>query len=261
MLVSIVIIAYSAQRYALSIPIVFSFVALSILKPTDSPSVIQSSERSQYCFVSALTCYLLVTASYPLAENLVVSTLRSIKGTSLDISDPILKTIAIDAWEKNTIFQAVNDLGALEKMSSLDVLAAGRATKSDHPWDYLSVLEYRDYLGDGLMAARNGCNEHARISNLDQVNPFPLLLGWPEGGGMLWVVPDELLSEKAHLDSDVMFREIDCVMIPKLPINIFSRELLLKIYWPDLSKVFTRSYEFSLWTIFRRNNPRSIGSD
>ena len=90
--------------------------------------------------------------------------------------------------------------------------------------------------------------------NLDWGNPFSLLLGWPEGGGMTYVSVGYVVSQNAHLPNDVMFRDVNCVMIPKLPAIMASRDLLLSIYGPYLSNSFSQSYQSDLWTILR---PRS----
>lgn len=49
-----------------------------------------------------------------------------------------------------------------------------------------------------------------------------------------------------------MFRDINCVMIPKLPTQIGYRDALLDIYGPFLSKSFEQSFESDMWTVLRR---------
>jgi hypothetical protein len=49
-----------------------------------------------------------------------------------------------------------------------------------------------------------------------------------------------------------MFRDIDCVMVPKLPAQIGFRDTLLDIYGPFLSKSFEPSLESDMWTVLRR---------
>lgn len=61
-----------------------------------------------------------------------------------------------------------------------------------------------------------------------------------------------LTSKKAHLPDEVMFRDIDCVMVPKLPAQIGYRDTLLDIYGPFLSKSFEPSFESDMWSVLRR---------
>jgi hypothetical protein len=42
-------------------------------------------------------------------------------------------------------------------------------------------------------------------------------------------------------------------MIPKLPAVMASRDTLLDIYGPFLSKSFERSYDSDTWTVLRRS--------
>jgi hypothetical protein len=60
------------------------------------------------------------------------------------------------------------------------------------------------------------------------------------------------MSKKAHLPNEVMFRDINCVMIPKLPAELVDRDALLDIYGPFLSQSFAQSFESDMWTVLRR---------
>ena len=61
-----------------------------------------------------------------------------------------------------------------------------------------------------------------------------------------------LTSKNAHLPDEVMFRDINCVMVPKLPVQIGFRDALLGIYWPFLSKSFEQSFDSDMWTVLKR---------
>ena len=109
-------------------------------------------------------------------------------------------------------------------MSKLDTFAFARESRPITFSDRLTMGEYADYLRSGIAAARQGCEDRARIGTIDMLNPFPMLLGWPTGGGMFAAASNFLLSKKAHLPKEVMFRDINCVMIPKLPVQIGYRD-------------------------------------
>ena len=168
-----------------------------------------------------------------------------------DSTNEVLNKIRTDRSDDND-GGAQSLLPKLDKMSKLDVFALARATKPKNYWDNLLMGEYGDYLRSGIAAARQGCRDRARISTIDVVNPFPVLLDWPEGGGMFFAAAGYLTSKKAHLPDEVMFRDIDCVMVPKLPAQIGFRDTLLDIYGPFLSKSFEPSFESDMWTVLRR---------
>jgi hypothetical protein len=137
-------------------------------------------------------------------------------------------------------------------MSKLDMFAFARQVRPKLYWDNLLMPEFADYLHSGIAAAREGCEDRARISTIDGGNPFPMLLGWPTGGGMFFAAPGYLMSKKAHLPNEVMFHDINCVMIPKLPAELVDHDALLEIYGPFLAKSFEQSFESEMWTVLRR---------
>ncbi|HEY1783427.1 MAG TPA: hypothetical protein VGG79_23910 [Roseiarcus sp.] len=249
--VSVLILSLSGQSYVLTLPIAFVFVALDALRPEPPFLGAASQMRTRYVVLSALLSTLLVIESYPLAVNIAIATYRSLRAAPWDSSNEILNKIKTDRTDNND-GGARSLLSKLDKMSKLDIFALARATKPKNYWDNLLMEEYGEYLHTGIAAARQGCGDRARISTIDVVNPFPVLLDWPEGGGMFFAAAGYLTSKKAHLPDEVMFRDIDCVMVPKLPAQIGFRDTLLDIYGPFLSKSFEPSLESDMWTVLRR---------
>jgi hypothetical protein len=252
---STLLIAYSAQSYILTLPIAFLFVALDTIKPVSIETKGINDQLASYALYSCLVSCLLLIESYPLAINVTIATYRALHGVPLDAGNEILKKIVTDGNndESDPYSVWIRD-GKISQMNRIDAFAVGRATKPRHYWDSLSMREFGDYLTGGMSAAREGCEDRARIMTLDWGNPFPLLLGWPTGGGMTYVAAGYTVSEKAHLSNDAMFRDVNCVMIPKLPAIMGSRDLLESIYGPFLFSSFVRSYESDLWTVLRRRS-------
>ena len=243
--VSVLILSYSAQSYLLTLPIAFVFVALDALKPGSAFTGSINQIRTRYVLLSAVASTLLVIESYPLAVNIAISTYRAIHTAPWDSANEVMKNIATDE-SKQTI------LAKIDKTPKLDMFALTRAVRPKVYWDDLLMGEYADYLRTGISAARQGCKDRARISTIDALNSFPMLLGWPTGGGMFYAAAGYLMSKKAHLPNEVMFRDINCVMIPKLPVQIGYRDALLEIYGPFLSQSFEQSFESDMWTVLRR---------
>jgi len=243
--VSVLIISYSAQSYLLTLPIAFVFVALDALKPESAFGGSMSQIRARYVLLSALASTLLVIESYPLAVNIAISTYRSIHAAPWGATNEVMNNIVTDDGGQSI-------LSKIDKTPKLDMFALARAIRPKVYWDNLLMNEYADYLHSGIAAARQGCEDRARISTIDALNSFPMLLGWPTGGGMFYAANGYLMSKKAHLPDEVMFRDINCVMIPKLPTQIGYRDALLDIYGPFLSKSFEQSFESDMWTVLRR---------
>ena len=243
--VSVLILSYSAQSYLLTLPIAFVFVALDALKPGSAFTGSINQIRTRYVLLSAVASTLLVIESYPLAVNIAISTYRAIHTAPWDSANEVMKSIVTDESEQTI-------LAKIDKTPKLDMFALTRAVRPKVYWDDLLMGEYADYLRTGISAARQGCEDRARISTIDALNSFPMLLGWPTGGGMFYAAAGYLMSKKAHLPNEVMFRDINCVMIPKLPVQIGYRDALLEIYGPFLSQSFEQSFESDMWTVLRR---------
>jgi hypothetical protein len=248
------IVSYSAQFYALSLPIAFLFIALDALRPELAGAGATGEIRARYVLFSALASGLLLFESYPLVVNVAISTYRGMHGVPIDGTNEILVRIVTGGEDdKSNLVRVLPGSDLLNGMSKLDVFSVARANRPSSMWDSLSVEEYAAYLKTGISAAREGCENRARVSTIDVANPFPMLLGWPAGGGMIFFQMNYLVSQNAHLPSGVMFRDINCVMIPKLPAVMASRDTLLDIYGPFLSKSFERSYDSDTWTVLRRS--------
>ena len=130
------------------------------------------------------------------------------------------------------------------------MFALSRAIRPKVYWDILLMGEYGvSYRDSGGAGGLRGSSP--KISTIDALNSFPMLLGWPVGGGMFYAANGYLMSKKAHLPDEVMFRDINCVMIPKLPTQVGYRDALLDIYGPFLSQSFEKSFESDLWTVYR----------
>ncbi len=243
--VSVLIVSYSAQSYILTLPIAFVFVALDALKPESAFAGSINQIRTRYVLLSAVASTLLVIESYPLAVNIAISTYRATHAAPWDSANEVMKNIVTDD-DRQSI------LAKIDNTPKLDMFALTRAIRPKVYWDDLLMGEYAEYLRTGTSAARQGCEDRARISTIDALNSFPMLLGWPTGGGMFYAAAGYLMSKKAHLPNEVMFRDINCVMIPKLPVQIGYRDALLEIYGPFLSQSFEQSFESDMWTVLRR---------
>ena len=250
--VSVLIVSYSAQSYVLTLPVAFVFVALDALKTESAVAGSMSQIRTRYVLLSALASIVLAVESYPLAVNIAMYTYRAIHASPWDSTNEVMNDIVTDKSGQSI-------LSKIDDTPKLEMFAFTRAIRPKVYWDTFLMSEYADYLRSGIAAARQGCEERARISTIDALNSFPMLLGWPAGGGMFYAAAGYLMSKKAHLPDEVMFRDINCVMIPKLPVQIGYRDALLDIYGPFLSQSFEQSFQSDMWTVLRRR-PQLSGS-
>ena len=66
---------------------------------------------------------------------------------------------------------------------------------------------------------------------------------------MVWVAVDYLVSKASHLNENEMFRGIDCVMIPKMPLIAATKEFLMETYGPFLQENYKTTLDLDLWTV------------
>jgi hypothetical protein len=250
---SILLQIYSFQESVLFLPLAFILFATS--KIYVNRSTLELNYRTPY-FNAMVIVSLLASANlaYPMMVNVILASIRyHYAGSRLSTDNDTMSAIhtiplrvEADHFGKLISPQAV---AALESAPMLDAYAWARKSRPAYYYDELSFPEYGFYLTDGMNAATSGCRKGARIATLDSVNPFPALLGWPEGGGMVFVSAPELLSESYHLKPEEMLRQIDCVLIPKTQADVGTREVLTSIYGKYLNANYSKSTETVLWTV------------
>src|SRR5579871_831872 len=196
---------------------------------------------------------------YPLFISAFYATLMSRHGDGLYRGDDpasreahVLNSIRIARRDHDSPeWRTPDTLKALLHAPLGDVMSYARISKK-YQWDFLNAQEYDFSIEEGLKAARAGCPPNARIATLDLVNPFPLLLGWPEGGGMLFVLDNYLASRKAHPSPQAMFGRIDCILVPELQLVPGTRPFLLDVYGPYIRDNFDKTHESGFWTVWAR---------
>ena len=250
---SITLQIYSAQESVLFLPLAFILFAMSKLQSDNNTN--EYDDRIPYFLVMIFVSILAIAnLAYPMLINVMLSSTRYYySGPQPESGNSLLNTI------RTTSLRAEADHAgkllsphAVEMVKSeppLDAYMLARTSRPPYPWDNLSFPEYKFYLSDGLNAATSGCLKGARIATLDFVNPFPALLGWPEGGGMVFVDQPWLVSETHHLSAAEMFRQIDCVLVPKAQMLTGLREFFRRVYGEYLDAKYAKTTETALWTV------------
>ncbi len=233
---------------------------LFVMSKLQSHNNTNEPDRLPY-FVAMISISLLATANiaYPMIINVAVSSIRYHNSRSELVSaNEVLSRIRTIPLQKEASHPgkivSAQDVESVERFPTLDAFMWARKSRPLYYYDDLSFPEYEFYLADGLKAATSGCRQGARIATLDSVNPFPALLGWPEGGGMIFAEPPSLVSESHHLSAEEMFRQIDCVLVPKIEAATGVREFLTNVYGQYLDANYVETKETVLWTVL---TPRS----
>ena len=63
--------------------------------------------------------------------------------------------------------------------------------------------------------------------------------------------PGQHMSEQSYIAPERLFAEIDCVMVPKLPVVLDARELFLKVYGSYLDQHYEPVKQTDYWTVLR----------
>jgi hypothetical protein len=261
---SVLLARFNGSRIFLFLPAVMFFVAAPAALPWGEgrlaePGGPRRQERWRDAFI-AVTLAVLTLQSAPAFINVLFFTYESLTQPPMLAGDDVLGRIVFGATSESAdrarTLQMQNNEDVIPVIldghtTTLDAFAIGRAFRPMQRWDTLSMSEFRDYLTDGMRAAREGCKQGDRILTLDVLNPFPLLLGWPEGGGMPYFQAGQTISDKAHPTPEKMFQNIDCVLVPKLPEQMAARNLMRDIYGAYLSQHFKPVAETALWNALR----------
>jgi hypothetical protein len=260
---SVLLARFNGSRIFLFLPAVMFFVAAPAALPLREGQFAEPGgprqETWRHAF-TAVTLAVLTLQSAPAFINVLFFTYGSLTQPPMVAGDDVLGRIvfgaASESADRARTLRTQNNEDVISVILdghtiALDAFALGRAFRPMQRWDTLTMPEFRDYLTDGMRAAREGCKQGDRILTMDVLNPFPLLLGWPEGGGMTYLQPDQTLSNKAHPAPEKMFQNIDCVLVPKLPVLMAARNLMRDIYGAYLSQHFNPVAETALWNALR----------
>ena len=143
-----------------------------------------------------------------------------------------------------------------ERQGLLAAFADGRAghallnwARATRPRFELSPAEYVETLVEAANLLAQDHHPPGAIVVLDQVDPFPFMLGWtPPRGGNLWSGPAAPLRP-----ADEVFAEADYVFIPKFSTYSAWTERAQLEYRPYLSENFGAREETRSWIVLRRN--------
>jgi hypothetical protein len=142
-----------------------------------------------------------------------------------------------------------------ERRSRLAAFADGRPrhqllnwARAKGPRFELSPTEYVETIMEAAALVDSGRHRRGGIVVLDQVNPFPFMLGWPPPrGGYLWSGPGAPVRPAAEV-----FAEADHVLIPKFSTYSAWTEQAQLEYGMYLSQNFPASEETPSWTVLSR---------
>ena len=250
-LASILLIDQSAQLQMMSLPFTLLFVVLSLIddkgieitNPALKARFTQQSRAIQVVIASVWFLY-----SYPLAVNIAISFAKTVHSPAIKDAEGLLAQIRIERRGEQALAILDSTKGTLPPLEIFE--RAINSVQMNSP-DPLSELAYVASLQEGSRAIAEACGPAARVFTANFVNPFPAILDLPEGGGITFVQPGMQMSAQSHITPERLFSGIDCVMIPKLPVALDSRELLLKIYNSYLDQHYVLAKQTNYWTVLR----------
>jgi hypothetical protein len=252
------LVSYSLQGPVLFLPIAFLLYVtakIDTLEPAADSSGNRVTLANYKTWIYLWCIWSLAALSYPFLYNVIYSSIMYRAGTPIEGNNKVLQSIRTRAPFETAEGRPVFD--ALNHMPPLDVFSLGRTSKRHFQGDFLSVTEFGIYVSDGMNAALQGCPAQSRIATLDVINPFPAMLGWPEGGGMIFTAPGYLLSDRSHPSAEAMYGKIDCLLAPKLQVGEGTEQFIQRTYGEYFKDHFKQTYESQFWIASARANERT----
>jgi hypothetical protein len=134
--------------------------------------------------------------------------------------------------------------------------------------DYPVFSRYLASLEDGARALASLNRNEDRVHVLDFVGPFSAGLGLRSPhGDSTWHHWGRTINEENYLPADMLFRDVQVVMVPKWPIDMATAEGLQRLYAEYLDEHFELAKETADWNVYVLRDPtsetvsRSSGSD
>jgi hypothetical protein len=121
-------------------------------------------------------------------------------------------------------------------------------SRATQPRFELSPAEYVETIVEAAALLGDGRHCHGGVVVLDQVNPFPFMLGWPPAhGDNLWSGPSAPVRPASEL-----FAQADHVLIPKFSTYSAWTERARLEYGVYLSQNFLAREETQSWIVLSR---------
>jgi hypothetical protein len=114
--------------------------------------------------------------------------------------------------------------------------------------------EYLYVLSDGVELLRDHhISAPATVFSLTYTSPFPTLLGLtPVKHNLLWWDPKRTFSATVKPSGEVLFKNVDYVLIPKVDMDLHPKRLMLEIYAKELASMFTPIDESRYWILLAK---------
>jgi hypothetical protein len=141
------------------------------------------------------------------------------------------------------------DLSRL-KISASAARMANVPVKDDTPQQrYLASLR------EAVALLRQDHLDQSKIYETRFNNVLAWLLHAPSPRGVLaWLDPSRTFSETAHPAADTYLRDVDVLMISKLPYDLLWSNLFQSIYGGAIARDFTLTHDTDYWQIYQRHH-------
>jgi hypothetical protein len=227
------LLSQNAQVHGLPAAVVISFLFYGVLR----------ERHVQH--LRGGTGPLLALLIFPLLS--AVTSMASLAGYNITASGQGLRTL-----------HGTNLRGLAVPAASSGLLAAFAGSRPDYhllnraraasPLYELTSSEYVETLLDAVALLGEAPGRHGGIVVLDQVNPFPFMLGLaPPRGGNLWSGPDS-----PEQDPGKLFADANRVLVPKFSTYGFWTQQALARYEPYLKRHFPLRSESERWILLSR---------
>jgi hypothetical protein len=121
--------------------------------------------------------------------------------------------------------------------------------------DYTAMKAYLATLQDGAAALQNLDREPRRVLVLDFVSPFSAGLGLePPKDDSTWYHWGRTVDDDNFLPPEALFANVDVVMEPKLPVEVWTAEGLVRLYRPYIAEHFVPARETQFWRLYIAKN-------
>lgn len=121
--------------------------------------------------------------------------------------------------------------------------------------------EYMLTIKDGVSLLGRDSRLSGKVFVFDMANPFPALLDRaPAKGVHAWNHADRTFSAQVHLPPEMLFADIDVVMIPKNPWNGLTYNGLMSLYGGYLGSHFQLVNSSDYWLALKRSTPQTSPS-
>lgn len=242
---------------ALVVPLIVALARVRSIRPTDIDRHGHTAEAryAGYAVLGALVVFVapsMVYQSLALVQHAVAAE-AAVGASTVNERLGGFSVGGFQYWKVNALNVPVAELVEARDPSPERAFAILRDRDRQGGKYRLGPQEYIFTIERGIEDLKTLNIENKSVFVFDQANPFLFIMDLPPDYGGLFVYHSpRQYTRNAYISAEKVFDDIQIAMVPRFPIHLADRDLLMELYGDHLRRHFEVVRQSDYWTIWQR---------